>query len=438
MINFRSTPTNPQIIARDGKLLKAAKVGILLCISYSVFTEFNFIYQSIGANIDIGFFTKPLKALITILAVGIIEGGGLIALGYLIDRILKNEIASNKINIVGSVVMVILCYSFAVVTSIGGTQKISSNLVETPTLLETEPIEKAKLQSLLSISKQFSNDSTLIAGGYNSQIKGISTKKDIEKAKLQRSIANYKSKEKREGKSYQSSINWLNHKIGNLESRTASEILNIERKKTDELKAILSDRNTQRNASTEIHTKDKESVLERNKAANKDYLNQRFMVYNSMKYGILFSLPLLVACMLVYRNILDKSGIEETSQIDDYFYRDSIFNKASNYVRIATLERLHNYLDNKINAIQMKEHTPKVNQIFERSNVTKVMNKATAVKRLSATIKSFTTESVGNDITNDKQCLREGCNTTFRPFPKSKKFCCSNCRIKHHKFELRK
>jgi hypothetical protein len=151
----------------------------------------------------------------------------------------------------------------------------------------------------------------------------------------------------------------------------------------------------------------------------------------------LFSLPLLVACMVVYRNILDKSGIEETSQIDDFFYRESIFAKASNYVRVATLERLHNYFDGKINAIQRKEHTPKVNHIFERSNVTKVMRKATAKQRQLATVKNVTILPVGNDITEDKQCLRDGCNTTFKPFPKSKKFCCSNCRIKHHKFELR-
>ena len=155
-----------------------------------------------------------------------------------------------------------------------------------------------------------------------------------------------------------------------------------------------------------------------------------------MKYGILFSLPLLVACMLVYRNILDKSGIEETSQIDDYFYRESIFNKVSNYVRVATLERLHNYFDGRINAIQRKEHTPKVNQIFERSNVTKVMNKATERQRQLATHRNVTILPVGNDNDN-KQCLRDGCNKTFKPFPKSKKFCCSNCRIKHHKFELR-
>ena len=114
----------------------------------------------------------------------------------------------------------------------------------------------------------------------------------------------------------------MNHKIGNLESKTASEILNIERKKTDELKAILSDRNAQSKLSSKTYTTDRESVLESNKTALESYLNERSMVYNSMKYGILFSLPLLVACMLVYRNILDKSGIEETSQIDDYFYRE--------------------------------------------------------------------------------------------------------------------
>ena len=438
MVNFRSTPTNPSILQRDGKLLKAAKVGILLCISYSIFTEFNFIYQSIGNKVNIPYIGTFVKVLFTLFAIGIIECGGITALSYIVDRALKNEIASNKINIVGSVVMIVLCYSFAVVTSIGGTQKISNNLVQVPTLLDVNPIEKAKLQSLLSINNQFTSDSILIVGGYNSQIDGISTKKDIEKAKLLRSIESYKAKEKQQGKSYKSSIGWLNHKASNLDSKATSEILNIERKKADDLKALLSRRNAQSKVSNETHTKDKESALESNKAANTSYLAERSMVYNSMKYGIIFSLPLLLACMVVYRNILHKSGIEETTQIDDYFYRDSILNKVSNYVRIATLEKLHNFFDGKINDLQMKEHTPKVNQIFERSNVTKVMNKATHQATVKATHRNVTIQSVGNHITNDKQCLRDGCNTTFRPFPKSKKFCCSNCRIKHHKFELKK
>ena len=147
--------------------------------------------------------------------------------------------------------------------------------MQVPTLFDTEPIENKASRKLLSIKKQFSNDSVLIVGGYNSQITGINKKTSIEKDKLIRSIATYKSKEKKQDKSYQSSINWLNHKIGNLESRTASEILNIERKKTDDLRAILSDRNAQSKVSTETYAKDKESVLERNKRANTSYLDER-------------------------------------------------------------------------------------------------------------------------------------------------------------------
>lgn len=102
MINFKSIPTNPDILKRDGKLLKAAKVGILLCVSYSIFTEFNFIFQSIGQNIDIGFFTKPLKVIAAILAISIIEGGGLIALAYLIDRVLKKMLECIEYNFIYS------------------------------------------------------------------------------------------------------------------------------------------------------------------------------------------------------------------------------------------------------------------------------------------------------------------------------------------------
>jgi len=99
---------------------------------------------------------------------------------------------------------------------------------------------------------------------------------------------------------------------------------------------------------------------------------------------------------------------------------------------------LHNFFDGRINAIQRKEYKPVTNGIYQRHNVTKVMNKATHQATVKATHRNVTIQSVGNHITNDKQCLRDGCNTTFRPFPKSKKFCCSNCRIKHHKFELKK
>ena len=90
MVNFKSIPTNPDILKRDDKLLKAAKVGILLCVSYSVFTEFQFIYQSIGDKVSIPYIGTLVKVLFTVLAIGIIESGGLVALSYLVDRILKN------------------------------------------------------------------------------------------------------------------------------------------------------------------------------------------------------------------------------------------------------------------------------------------------------------------------------------------------------------
>jgi hypothetical protein len=465
MINFRSTPKNPAILARDGKLLLAAKTGILLAVSYSIFTEFNFIHSSIGSKISIPYIGGIVKTLITLFCIFIIEGGGLVALAYIIDRVLKNEWKQNKINLIGSFLMLLICYSFTVTTSIGGTQKISSKIVEAPTMVITSNVDSTAQQAQKVIKTQYSNDSLLIAQSYNLQIRAITNEYNAKAAKLQTSIDNYKRKGERTGKSYISSINYLKGKIQGIKSDQAAKVGTIEISKSNELKTLLTERKADAKTKEQQYKKEKNIIVSSNANNEKKYKAEKENVYSSMWYGIFLSLPLLAASMLVYRNILHKSGIEESTQFDDYFYRESIFEKMKNYVRVVFLEKIHSFFDEKLKAFTKKEYELSMNEVYERTNNTKVINllevdaaqinmdvitarygvengnDGTVGKGTIHATNSTPTDNVGNgngEETTTVKCKKTGCSKRFDPYPKTKKFCSKKCRMSHHKFELKK
>lgn len=473
MKNFRSTPTKPAILARDGKLLLAAKTGILLAVSYSVFTEFNFIYASVGAKISIPYVGGLIKTVITLFCISIIEGGGLVALAYIIDRILKKEYKQNKINLIGAFLMLVICYGFAVTTSIGGTQKISSNWVEPPTIETTTQTDSSATKANQAILKQYSSDSLLIASNFNNQILSINNQYNAKASKLQTSIDNYKRKQTRTGKSYISSINYLKGKIEGIKSDQAQKVGTVETQKGSELKTLLAERKADTKAQEQQYRNEKNTIVSSNTEKENNYKSEKENTYNSMWYGIFFTLPLLAACMLVIRNIFHTSGVNEQTQFDDYFYRESIFSKAKNYCRVVFLEKVHSFFDQKIKAVTKTEYELSTNEIYERSNNTKVINLLnvdesqmnlddinasfptaknngkTAQKDNGKAYKNIngnngenttTTQSVVSQkrTKSDKiKCQKKGCKKTFKPFPKSKRFCSTKCRVQHHNFELK-
>ena len=258
-------------------------------------------------------------------------------------------------------------------------------------------------------------------------------------------------------------------KIEGIKSKQAEEVGKKEVTKSNELKILLDERKASIKAEKENHKKEKTTITSSNTEKQNKYKAEKETIYTSMWYGIFLTLPLLAACMLVYRNILHKSGIEEQTQFDDYFYRESIFLKMKNYLRVIFLEKVHSFFDEKLKAVTKKQYELSMNEIYERVNNTKIVNLLevdAAQQNLesitaryatengnggtvtpevkTATVKATnrtTTEAVmdRSDIkTATVKCKKTGCNKRFEPYPKTKKFCSKKCRMSHHKFELKK
>jgi hypothetical protein len=465
---IKNTPTNPEILQRDGRILKAAQTGIILAVGWSIYTEYNFINSIAAKNLNTflpAALDTVLHFLISVFSISIIEGTGLIMLAYLIDNILKKTLRSNLINCIGAGLLVVVCYSFAVGVSIGGIDKVSQKWVEAPALSSTSIIDSLAKQEKQGIQRTFSNDSLLVAVNYNNQIEAKKSEYSAKIAKLQTSKENYKRKEQRTGQSYISSRNYLQGKIEKLKSEQAQSIGSLQIAAGAELKELIKERKADTGAAGAEHKTEKQKINSFNEKSTKKYKNKIESTYFYMKYGIYFSLPLLLFCMILIRNIYFKAGITEQVQIDDYFYRDSILNKTKNLLRLKWLTFAHEQLDKRFDKLKEVNYSPRINKVFDRTDLTQYVNplqldnsqmnlddvkaafpvknnNGLAVKNNhgktdenTATTQTVVTQKQAK--TDKIKCLKTGCKKTFLPFPKSKKFCSTKCRVQHHNFELR-
>ncbi len=374
---IKNAPKKPEILQRDGQILKAAKTGIILAVSWSIYTEYNFINSIAAQNLDT--FLPPavdafIHFLITLFAISIIEGTGLTMLAYFIDNYLNKTLRTNFINCIGAGLLVLLSYSFTVGVSFYGVQTVSKKWVEAPTLSSTSIIDSLAKKEKQDIQRTFSSDSLLIAVNYNNQIEAIKNEYKAKIDKLKRSISNYKRKEQRTGQSYFSARNYLQGKIENLKSEQAQSIGALQAAAGAELKDLIETRRTAAN-NTRTKAQDKTKQIDNsNTEKQNNYKSELSSTVLKMKYGVLFSLPLLLFCMVIIRNIYFKAGVTEKVQIDDYFYRDSILNKTRNLIRVKWLSFAHHHLDKQYLKLKEIEHTPRVNKVFDRSEITQYVN----------------------------------------------------------------
>jgi hypothetical protein len=461
---FRSIPTDTNILKRDGKILKAAYAGITLAVLWSIYTEYNFIQSVASENLNTFlpyWLDSILHFILSVFLISIIEGTGLVMLAYAIDSILKKEVRTNLINFIAACLLVVVCYSFTVGVSLFGVKKVSNNWIESPKMENTNYVD-----SLLSIEKQaiqqtFSNDSTLIATNWNNLITAKENDFNGQIAKLQTSINNYFRKEKRTGKSYVSSKNYLQGKIESLNSKQAQEVGTLQVAAGSELKQLIASRKADAGAANNKASNEKSKIVSSNTDKSNNYKSELSSTSNMIQYGIYISLPILLFCMVVIRNIFNKAGIKDEMQVDDFFYMESPLQRFKNLIRLKWLTFAHSKLDNRFAKIKPLEHKPAINEIYDRTDLTKYIkplelsetqqnlevfravhsiengNGGTVNNDTKTAVNSNPTPSVGNNI-GTVECKKIDCKKRFDNYPKTKKFCSKKCRMSHHKFELKK
>lgn len=481
---IKSTPENPTIMQRDGQILKAASVGIILTICFSVYTEFNFISSLLSNYITpLPFYIDSLINFISSLfVVSIIEGTGLIALAYFIDNIIKGYWKGNKLNMIASLLLAIVCYSFSVSVSLLGREKVSEKWNEPPTIETTSKIDSTKNNERNLILKTYSSDSLLTESNYNNQISSV---KNVYAAKVEREqehINKYDRKEVREGKSYTSKKTYYRAKIAEHKASRDQEIQKLEVLKLNDLTTTLNERKENIKDIKKVHQKQSEKVIASNDKNINSYDDSLKSTSSILKYGIFFSLPLLFFCLIIQRNTLHQAGVEEQCQHDDFYFRDSIFSRFKNLIRVKFLSIAHSFFDNQFSKIQDLKPEAKKNKIFKRQDLTEYVDlnkidvsqmnfkaneaaipiaerqvpkkhkndkkkkKRTAQERQKEPIEEehlrHPYDSTGGTAQGDTkviekvvfvdaeliECKHPNCTNKFKPFPKNKKFCSPKCK----------
>jgi len=450
MLKITSVPTSPKILSRDGGILKATFIIILGCITFSVTTEFTFFFLSVSEFLN---FTRwlsyPIAFVTTCFLIYLIEAKGIEFLKYVIDCILHKRVKEDVWLFIFSFLITAVCYAASYFISISGVPSISDKFVEAPILSKTSEVDSTFNIERKFILSNYSSDSLLIEQNYNNQITTLKNEYQSKIDKIQTGIDNLKRKEQRTGKSFTTSTNRALGKIADQENTRENKIGQLQVEKGNELSGLRKDKNSKLEAAVALHRIEQGDIKNRNFEKENDYKSELDSTKNGMGNGILISIPLLWFCVFIQRRIYQKSGITENHEFDDYFYREAVTAKLVYLIRVKFLSFTHSRLDAKLEKITLDDYAPSTNKVFKRNGKTvyvdpfklneSQMNLTATFSSRTATVKHIpSTQSVVAELGDVILCKMDGCNNSFKPFPKSKKYCSKQCRMKHHKFELKK
>ena len=371
---IKSSPTNPQILNTYGGLLKVASLLIMFCICISSLTEMGVSYSFFDSKFSfMGYFGIFLTMSFTIAFVMLLEGGGKLSLSYSIDFFLYKRWKDKGLELILGIIVILttlILYYTSVNISLNGSPTVVKSFEEAPELQNTKNIDSTLTIDKMELQKTFSNDSLLIAQGFNNTITNLKNeyKGKVEKEKIR--ITNYKRKEERTGNSYTTSINNLKGKIASLEAEEAQRIGKQESSKLGELRELVNERKNDLKNVAASHKSEKGKIENKNNTAINDFESEIKNSSEGLGSLILICLPILFLSVLVQRIIYKKSGIIVSYQFDDYYFRDSVFNTWLNYAKEGINEKAHSKIHewhSKINDVQLNDR-PII--IFDRAENT--------------------------------------------------------------------
>ena len=288
MLKIISTPKSPDILNRDGSILKATSIIILGCIVYSVLTEFTFFFFSIVSYIKLSpWLSYPIGLMATIFLIYLIEAKGIEFMKYVWDCVLYGRIKEDVFMFLFSVAIVFCCYAVSYNISIYGIPSISKKFVEIPIMGNTFLIDSTKNKDVSEVLTTYTNDSLLIGESYHSQIELIRNEYRAKITKEQTNVTLYKRKEQRTEKSYQSRITYHKGKIETLKANREKAINEKEILKANELKTLLTERKNSIKEIKDTHQADKRNIENKNTNKETNYKTELESTTGGMSNGCL-------------------------------------------------------------------------------------------------------------------------------------------------------
>ncbi len=372
---IKSTPKQPEFLKTYGKLLSISFAVSIFCQIVSSTTETGVFYSNFSSKFSfLGSWSIIPTLVLTIGFVAGLEIGGRALLSYAADSILYKRWKGLELFLSILVILfTVLLLKTSLDVSIEGAPEVIATFKEAPPLLSTDQIEGRLETNKGEVLKNYSNDSLLITSNSNNKIVTIKKQYDGKIEKLKMSIANYERKEKRSGKSYFSSINYLKGKIGELKAEAAAAIGIEEAKRADKMEELMEERKTSQREIKTQYRADKAQIDNSNNNLSIKHKTQIESNTGSLKNLVYACLFLFVLCVVVERIIYKGAGITFESNFSDYFYRESIFKTFLNFAG----EKVQATARGKINEWHDKVEAPSLSErptiIFDRVNNTQIV-----------------------------------------------------------------
>lgn len=480
MLKFTSTPTNPNILKEDLGMIKKYTAIIFLCVCYQVITEFSFFYSIFQTNLSHFYGGRFLSFIFSTAFTLIIEGLGISCLMYVIVSTLEKR-NGFTIRFILPLVTVGICYISSFLISYHGVPNLVNKLTVPPTLATTIKIDSILTMEKKEINKTYSSDSILIKNRYSNQILSLKQEYksliDFQKAEKKK----YKRQKLNGSKWAQSWINKTTSNILKLRSKEAKEKRDLVIAESKELSQLQEKRKKDITSFKDSHKLEKETIENNNTTLSNQYKSKISNRNDLYRYVVLFTLLLIIFGTIYILNSKHKAGIKTHSQVNQYFFEESIFNKVIHLLKLKFNIWVHGKIDKQINALTppTPSDDPLLNKIYEKRDFTEYVNPY-ELDETQKNLKSFAsipiavnkvgelnTDTVrnGNGLNKSrtgtdqrtaankgtgtvvkekvltkvqhqkelKECEKKGCTNTFTPYPKHKRFCSDKCRIRNFK-----
>lgn len=449
MKTFFSFPSDKEFFDRYAPLIKKILILGFICQLVSGGTEFGIIY-TMGQNAVADIF--PRLAGIFGIVVGIIgtlfiEVGQRLFVPYAVRSILHNLFSGLHAVMsfcIISVALLLLYFggSFSFQNSYNIVDYVTAEAEET----DVAPIKQEQQEKELLILKNFSNDSSIVADGIQSQINA----KNLEYQSLigvkESEIRRYWSKGKREEKSYASKISTLRTDITEYEAQRDIGVALLTAQQATELKELLNEKKTNLERLEEKYTTLLTGVKVEDKAKKEEVEIQVQKGGAGLGWFTLVCLFVVVVSIVLDETMKKGSKMKQEVKPSKYMFSTSVIGDFLDAVRNRAQSNLRQMIDKFELETEEAPHPAFHDKIYDYSNVAQepievhsrevaggakqIYIDGTPVPQGGQRKRTTGSGKAGGiQVGVERDCERVECDETYTPNSKKHRYCKDSCRI---------
>lgn len=449
MKTFFSFPSNKDFFDRYAPLIKKILLLGFICQLVSGGTEFGIIY-TMGKDAVVEIFPRLSVIFgITLAVIGtlFIEVGQRLFVPYAVRSILHNLFSGLDGVMSFCIISVALLLLY-----FGGSFSFqnSYNIVDyvTPEAEETDiaPIKQEQQEKELLVLKNFSNDSSIIVDGIQSQINA----KNLEYQSLigvkESEIRRYRNKGKREEKSYGSKISTLRTDITEYEAKRDAGVALLTAQQATEVKGLLDEKKEDLEELEKKYTALLSGVKIDDKAKKDDVASQVQKGGSGLGWFTLVCLFVVVVSIVLDETLKKGSEMKQEVKPSKYMFSTSVIGDFIDAIKNRMQSILRQMIDDFESETQEAPHPTFHDKVYDYSNVAQEPIKVHS-REIEGGAKQIYIDGTPmpqggqrNRTTGggkpgavqvgvERDCERPECNDTYIPNTRKHRYCGDSCRV---------